>query len=163
MMGAPGIKAGAFAALAPRLLARKGGARPAMRKGDHHDLESLASAQAALGWDDLGEGEGYPAAATSQSGPGRARLTLVGAAARAKAPPAGAASAKGAPRPAASRSRTAFTLRLEPDLRLRLRLASTLHGCSAQMLVIEALDRLLDDIPQLEAMAAQCGAHSGKA
>lgn len=126
---------GSFASLAPRLLARKGAARPAMRTGTTSDFESLANAQAALGWDDRGDGS----SSVIQLRQRRSR-----------------------PAPEAQTShRAAFTLRLDSDRHLRLRLASTMKDCSAQVLVTEALDRFLDDIPQLEAMAAQCERPSG--
>ena len=55
---------------------------------------------------------------------------------------------------AASR-RAAFTLRLDAKRHLKLRLASTVRNRSAQQLVTEALDRFLDAIPEIEALAAQ--------
>lgn len=51
--------------------------------------------------------------------------------------------------------RAAFTLRLDEDRHLKLRLASTIHGRSAQQLVTQALDRLFDEMPELELLAAQ--------
>jgi HPt (histidine-containing phosphotransfer) domain-containing protein len=51
--------------------------------------------------------------------------------------------------------RAAFTLRLDAKRHLKLRLASTVRNRSAQQLVTEALDRFLDDIPEIEALAAQ--------
>ncbi len=53
-----------------------------------------------------------------------------------------------------SGKKVAFTLRLDSDRHLKLRLASTLHGLSAQKLMTEALDKLLAETPQLEALAA---------
>jgi len=64
-----------------------------------------------------------------------------------------------APRPAkprsaaGSKSKAAFTLRLDPERHLKLRLACAVNGRSAQQLVTDALDRLLDDMPELDAMA----------
>jgi hypothetical protein len=54
---------------------------------------------------------------------------------------------------AGSKAKAAFTLRLEPDRHLRLRLACAVDGRSAQQLVTDALDRLLDAMPELDAMA----------
>ena len=54
-----------------------------------------------------------------------------------------------------SRRRAAFTLRLDERRHLKLRLASTINGSSAQQLVTRALDRLLDEMPELELLAAQ--------
>ena len=51
--------------------------------------------------------------------------------------------------------RAAFTLRLDEDRHLKLRLASTINGRSAQQLVTQALDRLFEDMPELELLAAQ--------
>jgi len=61
-----------------------------------------------------------------------------------------------APRPRAapgSKAKAAFTLRLDPERHLKLRLACAVNGRSAQQLVTDALDHLLVDMPELEAMA----------
>jgi hypothetical protein len=52
-----------------------------------------------------------------------------------------------------SKGKAAFTLRLDPDRHLKLRLACAVDGRSAQMLVTQALDRLLDEIPDLDTLA----------
>ena len=52
-----------------------------------------------------------------------------------------------------SKGKAAFTLRLDNDRHLKLRLACAIDGRSAQQLVTEALDRLLADMPELNAMA----------
>ena len=49
--------------------------------------------------------------------------------------------------------RAAFTLRVDGERHLKLRLACTVQGRSAQQLVTEALDRLLDGLPELEDLA----------
>jgi hypothetical protein len=49
--------------------------------------------------------------------------------------------------------RAAFTLRVDGDRHLKLRLACTVQGRSAQQLVTQALDRLLDELPELEDLA----------
>ena len=49
--------------------------------------------------------------------------------------------------------RAAFTLRLDSDRHLKLRLAATMQGVSAQALVTEALDALLEEIDDLDALA----------
>jgi len=54
-----------------------------------------------------------------------------------------------------SKGRAAFTLRLDPDRHLKLRLACAVGGRSAQLLVTDALDALLDSMPELNAMAAK--------
>jgi hypothetical protein len=63
-----------------------------------------------------------------------------------------------APRPRSapgSKGKAAFTLRLDPDRHLKLRLACAVNGRSAQQLVTDALDRLLEHIPELDAMASK--------
>lgn len=49
--------------------------------------------------------------------------------------------------------RAAFTLRVDEARHLKLRLACTVQGRSAQQLVTEALDRLLDELPGLDDLA----------
>ena len=59
-----------------------------------------------------------------------------------------------APRAApGSKAKAAFTLRLDPARHLKLRLACAVTGRSAQLLVTDALDRMLDDMPELTGMA----------
>src|SRR4051812_2762041 len=52
-----------------------------------------------------------------------------------------------------SKGKAAFTLRLDPGRHLKLRLACAVNGRSAQQLVTDALDGLLGNMPELEAMA----------
>lgn len=75
---------------------------------------------------------------------------------------AAAAAPVAAPRPrrnpkprsvAGSKGKAAFTLRLDPSRHLKLRLACAVNGRSAQQLVTDALDQLLQHMPELEAMA----------
>ena len=49
--------------------------------------------------------------------------------------------------------RAAFTLRLDTDRHLLLRMASTVSGRSAQSLLTEALDRMIDEMPQVRSLA----------
>jgi len=61
-----------------------------------------------------------------------------------------------APRPrsfAGSKAKAAFTLRLDPDRHLKLRLACAVDGRSAQQLVTDALDHLLERMPDLDGLA----------
>lgn len=51
--------------------------------------------------------------------------------------------------------RAAFTLRLDTERHLKLRLAATMQGVSAQALVTEALDALLAEFEELDALAAR--------
>jgi hypothetical protein len=52
-----------------------------------------------------------------------------------------------------SKGKSAFTLRLDPTRHLKLRLACAVDGRSAQQLVTDALDQLLQAMPELETMA----------
>ena len=54
-----------------------------------------------------------------------------------------------------SKGKAAFTLRLDPERHLRLRLACAVDGRSAQLLVTDALDAMLDSMPELNALAAK--------
>jgi hypothetical protein len=61
-----------------------------------------------------------------------------------------------APRPRSapgSKGKAAFTLRLDPSRHLKLRLACAVNGRSAQQIVTDALDAILSNMPELEAMA----------
>jgi hypothetical protein len=63
-----------------------------------------------------------------------------------------------APRPrsaAGSKGKAAFTLRLDPQRHLKLRLACAVDGRSAQQLVTDALDQLLERMPDLDGLAAK--------
>ena len=137
-----------IASLTPRLLARKGGAKPAMRP----QASALAVSHEEfshddLGWNDMGHdagefgqvvsidsGRDLPEVVRQQRQLGRdveRRSAL------------------------AEGRRAAFTLRLDAGRHLQLRLACTVKGRSAQQLMIEALDRLLADQPDLAQLAAQ--------
>ena len=77
--------------------------------------------------------------------------------ARAELPQPAPASAPARPRRPRSapgrKGKAAFTLRLDPSRHLKLRLACAVDGRSAQQLVTDALDRLLDEMPELDSMA----------
>ena len=63
-----------------------------------------------------------------------------------------------APRPRSapgSKGKAAFTLRLDPNRHLKLRLACAVDGRSAQQLVTDALDQLLERMPDLDGLAAK--------
>ncbi len=178
----------AFASLSPTLLARKGGAKPAMRRQMASSLAAF-DGQAArdtdkledLGWNDMGEDEAPRIAdilslTPEPANPDAEAQTRVHdqAAAKALVPevvkqqtrvaesvsevpaPVHTAAPKRARRSALARGRrAAFTLRLDADRHLKLKLASTMTNCSAQQLVTEALDQLLDNMPDLGDIAAQ--------
>jgi hypothetical protein len=59
----------------------------------------------------------------------------------------------------ATERRAAFTLRLDPERHLKLRLAATMQGVSAQVLLTEALDRLLAEFDDLDVIAAHLKRH----
>lgn len=52
-----------------------------------------------------------------------------------------------------AKGKAAFTLRLDPSRHLKLRLACAVTGRSAQQLVTDALDQLLEAMPELDSMA----------
>ncbi len=54
-----------------------------------------------------------------------------------------------------SKGKAAFTLRLDPERHLKLRLACAVGGRSAQQLVTDALDQLLERMPELDGLAAK--------
>ncbi len=165
MMSGPALsESKSFASLGPMLLARKGTAKPAMRlqieqspsvATTNDDFDELANSQDALGWNDMGDGDdvgcndddviSLPVKNRRNKARKPAKLT------KAKVTKV----AKTAAASAGQKARAAFTLRLDADRHLKLRLASTLDGCSAQALVTQALDSFLDDIPELEAIAAR--------
>ena len=67
---------------------------------------------------------------------------------------AGSGPSRAGPRAApGSKGKSAFTLRLDPARHLKLRLACAVAGRSAQQLVTDALDQLLDGMPELDSMA----------
>ena len=165
-----------FASLSSTLLARKGGAKPAMRPqsgipGPVDGKEAAANLED-LGWNDMGdeqpaaapEGKTVvalspqpeaPRAANESGAPNQVRASLdkiqaqLDKPAQPKAKPVVRKSA------AAQGKRAAFTLRLDQERHLMLRLACTVRGRSAQQLVTEALDALLADMPEIASLAAQ--------
>lgn len=75
---------------------------------------------------------------------------------KAKAPKA-AAAPEGVARRAEGR-KAAFTLRLDAERHLRLRLACAVQNRSAQLLVTDALDQLLESLPDVARLAASLSA-----
>ncbi len=178
-----------FASLSAGLLARKGAARPAMRRPfiSGNPVPTLpASVQDDLGWNDMGDDESFDlpplAIVPTTSAPEASKLKAVGAeapavvkqqeklaeqmSASASAPAQAKASAPETARSASSPrprvAKAAFTLRLDPERHLRLRLACAVGNRSAQQIVTEALDAFLDSQPQLEALAQQIPADEAK-
>lgn len=163
-----------FASLGPMLLARKGTAKPAMRAqlspddrvaelGD--DFDALAASQSALGWDDMGDDD------TDNHGNDN-HVVQLPVAMREPVAETAEIDEPEAPMPAAkptrakvpdSSRRSAFTLRLDSQRHMKLRLASTLQDCSAQELVTAALDQFLEDIPELDSIAAHLAGKKSQA
>lgn len=150
-----------FASLSSGLLARKGGAKPAMRP---QGLGSFGGSLEDLGWNDMGhvptpmpEHVPSPIDALTPAGPSRpAEPPVVVEQQRSLeetfAPSAEVVTLPRSPAPRA-KAKAAFTLRLDPDRHLKLRLACALHRRSAQQLVTQALDEFLVSLPGLEALA----------
>lgn len=179
-----------FASLTSGLLARKGDARPAMRRQYIGGVSgNLAVSHEDLGWNDMGEDAGHQIASQPHAGlspmpshHGPAPVAVVTDAApvapveipsvieqqkmlaekvtngkveKARSPRR-AVKARGKPAAMHQRSdKAAFTLRLDPDRHLKLRLACAVTNRSAQQLVVEALDSLLQKLPQIEHLAGQ--------
>ena len=149
-----------FASLKPTLLARKGGAKPAMRPQLHpiHQLKETAPfafEDDDLGWNDHGEAdqeELHPAVQAALSDASADVLPLKSAGRGKKRDKRAATGGRSA---APRGRRVAFTLRLDAERHLKLRLASTVDGHSAQQIVTEALDRLIDEMPEIEALASR--------
>ncbi len=163
-----------FASLGPTLLARKGGAKPAMRP----QLAPIPDASPAnledLGWNDMGLDDDEqpqtadivpitPKAAARVSASKTAstmairdqQAVLAERIVQDAAPVCESEICEPAPRRRASAQgkRAAFTLRLDSERHLKLRLAATMKDCSAQQLVTDALDALLADIDELDLLA----------
>jgi predicted HicB family RNase H-like nuclease len=168
-----------FASLGPTLLARKGGAKPAMRP-QLAPLPELMTPEADqledLGWNDMG-GDGEddfgasaglaPNVAMHPTARAEARVDdrqgsegplvhrqqqLLAERVLADAP---AKPRKPAKRSGTAARRAAFTLRLDTQRHLKLRLAATMQGVSAQALVTEALDAMLSEIDDLDTIVAR--------
>lgn len=181
-----------FASLNPTLLARKGGAKPAMRPQLAPIPEDVEDDQLEdLGWNDMGGEElgadnenvvslspgvssrklkEAPSPIVKRQQKDLADRVLADAAmdgseepdeygeeeAAEVAPvalPRAKRPSKSARNGAEKGRRAAFTLRLDTDRHLKLRLAATMQGVSAQVLVTQALDAMLDTFDDLDALA----------
>ena len=153
-----------IASLSPGLLARKGGAKPAMRSqyqaaawdeaaekfADLAD-DALGPLPDDLGWNDMGEeapapkrrGHGkvlhMPTVVRQREALAAAPVDITGGLVRRSAFEQG--------------RRAAFTLRVDAERHLRLRMACAVQNRSAQQLVTEALDRILSEVAGLEDLA----------
>ena len=137
-----------FSALSSTMLARKGAARPAATPSFtdslHGDFDGAGQAF---------DGEVVPfvrSAGATVNEVRRQQENISGAFADGKA-------RNVRPRRSAfdCGNKAAFTLRLDEDRHLRLRLACTAANRSAQQMVTEALDRLLAELPEINAIAGQ--------
>jgi len=173
-----------LASLSSTLLARKGQAKPAMRSQGFGGFGTMSNSQDDLGWNDMGTVAAPPSSPVMPAAvPDVPSVIVQREALREElaTPVPVAASAKRAERGVGltpvspvsvatatrigretrqkhspkGQGRTAFTLRLDQDRHLRLRLASAMQNASAQVLVTEALDRLLQTLPEVEALVAQ--------
>lgn len=162
-----------FASLSSGLLARKGGAKPAMRPQDTSkftaggipiDPRNIED----LGWNDFGQGFRHDAQAmTSQ--PVRMPVAMSGNGSHsanghrtgheipevlrqieqiASRMPRTEAPARALP----EGRRAAFTLRLDAERHFRLKMAGVVLNRSAQVIVTEALDKYLSEQPDLGAL-----------
>ena len=171
-----------LASLSGGLLARKGGARPAMRPQGYASLAPTSQQLEDLGWDDMGHEPQHqhqappqlsavPAAEVEKPPVLVAREALAQVIEAPEAPveapravrPVSVATATRLSRETAHKGRAAFTLRLDADRHLRLRLACAITGRSAQQIVTGALDELLATIPEIEALAERVPAKAGAA
>ncbi len=149
-----------IASLTPRLLARKGGAKPAMRPQAGAlpiNLDDFSHDD--LGWNDMGHDHDH-----DQVSSPRGEVVSIDTAGRMQGHlPEVVRQQRGLTRDLSAERgsalalgrRAAFTLRVDADRHLQLRLACTVQGRSAQQLVTEALDRLLAEQPEIAALAAQ--------
>jgi len=173
-----------FASLGPTLLARKGGAKPAMRPQlatAALEPQEFAQDLEDLGWNDMGEDDEprretavlaltpsphpheHDAAASEEPEVLRQQRVIAETIGVQEADEDEDADEDFevieepiAPRaPVLDGRRAAFTLRLDAQRHLKLRLASTVKNRSAQALVTQALDKFLAAIPEIEALAAQ--------
>lgn len=156
---------GTFASLSSSLLARKGGAKPAMRP-------SLSTSLDDLGWNDMGEDMAaapvskshyypeprkYQEAIAEEFGVPVEPVELAAPVAATVSP------IKSAPRVArkveTAIGKVAFTLRLDAERHLRLRLACAVSNRSAQKVVTDALDAFLRAHPEIDQLADQIPPH----
>lgn len=163
---------GSFASLSPTLLARKGGAKPAMRPQlqpldqfpggfNGSAARAIDGLETDLGWNDMGD-DADEQIVHEQFGADVVSIRPDAAVHADAAPPVLAqrsALSRRLADPIERRSalaagrRAAFTLRVDAERHLKLRLACTIKGASAQQLVTEALDRLLDELPDVAELA----------
>lgn len=151
-----------FASLSSGLLARRGEAKPAMRR-QAIDLSGLHGYQGLedLGWNDMGHDPEppvhHPANLSGNAGltpspvPPPAVVEQQRELAREFETPAVRKAPRAAP---GSKGKAAFTLRLDPERHLRLRLVCAVNHRSAQQIVTQALDEFLARQPVVAGLSA---------
>lgn len=143
-----------LASLTSGLLARKGQAKPAMRP---QGFSGFGGLQEDLGWNDMGFDAPRPAPEAPAVVRQREELSAHLQALATETPVV--PSRKAVPQERGARGpKAAFTLRLNEDRHLRLRLASAVTNRSAQQLVTQALDALLDAMPDLDELVERANA-----
>jgi hypothetical protein len=173
-----------FASLSSGLLARKGAAKPAMRP---QGFGGFGTSLEDLGWNDMGqpdepEFEAEPAPrpmvaltpSVARVAPEPPVVVQQRALQEAFAEPELQPEPQAQPEPASvlnlprrrgevktGKAKAAFTLRLDPQRHMKLRLACALGRVSAQQLVTGALDKYLESLPELEALADYVPAETG--
>ena len=153
--------------LSANLLARKGHARPAMRSQGFGGFGPVPQVTDDLGWNDMGVGQpvaiqAEPSAPVSSTPAIPTPPVLIEREALA-ASIATPIVEKSVSIPTATRlkretqqqGKAAFTLRVDADRHLKLRLATALTNRSAQDLVTQALDALLDAVPEIDLLVDQ--------
>jgi hypothetical protein len=151
------------AALTSGLLARKGGARPAMRRTPIATLGSSPVHIADdLGWNDMGDEiapDSSPVATQIASLKESLAKDMEPAQAETSVPKSAEVRQLFETSPRAqpvlsSGRRSAFTLRIDDERHLRLRLLSAVSNQSAQQLLISALDALIEAHPDIDGIAS---------
>ena len=118
----------------------------------HHQQANIADR---LGANDSDDDEIDETAETYVPEPVEASVALAVVTTPAPAPRRHVSRVRAAP---GTKAKAAFTLRLDPERHLKLRLACAVDGRSAQQIVTDALDHLLERMPELDAMAAKAKA-----
>lgn len=138
-----------MASLTPGLLARKGGAQPAMRRPVLGFGRAAAlGMQDDLGWNDMGHG-------ALSTDPVVAPPPLPAVVVERRQLENRIQSAKAVPAAPATGRKAAFTLRLDAERHLKLRLACAVERRSAQQIVTQALDVFLAGNPEIDRLAQQ--------
>ncbi len=147
------------ASLTASLLARRGGARPAMRRAALGPVTSITPINDDLGWNDMGDNEleAVEAPALTPVSPINEQLNALAERINAKIVDKPKSKSRPATLTGAAR-KAAFTLRIDAERHLRLRLLSAVSNRSAQQLLTEALDALIVRNDELNRLADQAEA-----